>query len=80
MNPINNKSVLHFLYDQMEKLNKGEITTEQAKAQASLAKQVNNSLRYEIDRSNMLIKIELHKKENINSKVEFRNVEGKNFE
>lgn len=80
MKPVNNKSVLHFLFDQMEKLDRGEINVDAAKAQASLAKQVNNSLRYEIDRANMLMKIEEHKKMNQESKVSFRNAEGINFE
>jgi hypothetical protein len=64
----------------MEKLDKGEINVDAAKAQASLAKQVNNSLRYEIDRANMLIKIEEHKKNTPDTKAGFRNVEGVNFE
>ena len=42
MQPTNNKSLLHFLFDQMEKLDKKEIDVEQAKAQANLAKQANS--------------------------------------
>ena len=45
MKPVNNKSMLAFLFDQMEKLNAKEISVDEAKAQANLAKQANNSLR-----------------------------------
>jgi hypothetical protein len=79
MKPINNKSLLHFIFDQMEKLDKGECTVEQAKAQANLAKQANNSLKYEIERSKLLMELETHRKETGES-IEFRNAEGKNFD
>ena len=48
MKPVNNKSLLHFIYDQMEKLDKKEIDVSQAQAQADLAKQANNVLKYEL--------------------------------
>ena len=79
MKPINNKSLLHFIFDQMEKLDSGNTTVEQAKAQANLAKQANNSLKYEIERSRLLMDLENHRKETGNT-IEFRNDEGKNFD
>ena len=79
MKPINNKSLLHFIFDQMEKLDSGNTTVEQAKAQANLAKQANNSLKYEIERSRLLMDLENHRKETGNT-IEFRNAEGKNFD
>lgn len=81
MKPVNNKSMLAFLFDQMEKLNAKEISVEEAKAQANLAKQANNSLRYEIERSAILIKIDEHNSLNTTkNKIELREVESKNFD
>ena len=79
MTPVNNKSLLCFIFDQMAKLDSGTITTEQAKAQANLAKQANNSLKYELD----LTKVKMELAEfNIskNTKIEIRDAESKNFE
>ena len=42
MAPANSKSLLAFIFDQMEKLNRNEITAEQACAQAKLASQASN--------------------------------------
>lgn len=79
MQPTNNKSLLHFLFDQMEKLDKKEIDVEQAKAQANLAKQANNSLKYELERSKLLMELDSHRNASGNG-IQFRNVEGKNFD
>lgn len=79
MKPVNNKSLIAFLYDQMEKLDKNEIDVEQAKAQSNLAKQVNNAMKYELDLANMKMKVGEYNKIN-EKKVELRNAESKNFE
>lgn len=79
MKPTNNKSVLHFLFDQMEKLDNKEITVDEAKAQAAIAKQVNNCMKYELDRSRLMMDLDAHRRQTGES-IEFRNVEGKNFE
>lgn len=79
MKPINNKSLLHFIFDQMEKLDNKEIDVEQAKAQANLAKQANNSLKYELERSKLLMELDEHRN-NTGNAITFRNVEGKNFD
>ena len=79
MTPVNNKSLLHFIFDQMEKLDKNDISVDQAKAQANLAKQANNSLKYELERATTLMKIAEHKM-NTGNDVELREAEGKNFE
>lgn len=79
MTPVNNKSLLAFIFNQMEKLDSNDITVEQAKAQANLAKQANNSLKYEIE----LVKVKMEIQEfNIqhDKQVDFRNAESKNFE
>jgi len=78
MQPMNNKSLLHFIYGKMEKLDKKEITVEDANAQANLAKQANNAIIYELKRAEVLLKLEQSKKEGAN--VELREVEGKLFD
>jgi len=50
------KAIFEHLCDQMHKLNKKEISVEEAKAQSNLAKQANNVLRYELDRAIALSK------------------------
>ena len=57
MKPTNNKSLLHFLFQTMEKLENRDIDVDTAKAQANLAKQANNSLRYELERATLQLKI-----------------------
>ena len=79
MTPVNNKSLLHFIFDQMEKLDKSEIDVDQAKAQGVLAKQANNAMRYELDRTTTLIKLDSHNREN-GTEIQLRNSEGKSFE
>jgi len=79
MTPVNNKSLLHFIFDQMEKLDKNDISVDQAKAQANLAKQANNSLKYELERATTLMRIAEHQLSTGNY-VEFREAEGKNFD
>lgn len=79
MKPVNNKSLLAFIFDQMEKLDTDQIDVEKAKAQANFAKQANNALRYELD----LVKTKVHLKQHnvqFNDNIEFRNAESKNFE
>jgi hypothetical protein len=60
MKPQNNKSLISFLFDQMDKLDNNIIDVNTAKAQADLAKQVNNSLKYELDRAKIQIEISKH--------------------
>ena len=78
MKPVNNKSLLHFIFDQMEKLDTNEISVDQAKAQSNLAKQANNALKYELDRANTLIKVDEYNRAN-GSDIQLRNPEGTNF-
>lgn len=60
MKPTNNKSLLHFIFDQMDKLDKKEIDIDQAKAQANLAKQANNVFKYENDRAVIMMSLAEH--------------------
>jgi len=78
MKPVNNKSLLHFIFDQMEKLDTKEIDIEQAKAQSLLAKQANNAMKYELDRATTLLKLSEYNRDG--QKIELRNVEGINFD
>jgi hypothetical protein len=79
MTPVNNKSMLAFIFGQMEKLDKNEIDVNQAKAQAELAKQANNTMKYELDRVNTEIKIAQHNAV-YGKPVNLRDVESKNFD
>jgi formyltetrahydrofolate synthetase len=47
----NGKSIFRHLCDQMHKLSVKAITVDEAKAQAHLAKQANNLMKYELDRA-----------------------------
>ncbi len=77
MTPTNNKSLLHFIFDQMEKLDKKEIDINEAKTQALLAKQANNALKYELDRANVQMKLAEHNRDS--ARIDLRNAEGSNF-
>lgn len=49
--PVNTKSLLAFVFNQMERLNSGEIDANTACAQAKLASQASNLLNYELKRT-----------------------------
>ena len=78
MKPVNTKSLLAFVFDQMEKLDNGEITVEVASAQSKLTQQANNLMRLEHERTRVKMEVEKHNKE-FNSNIELRNVESINF-
>jgi hypothetical protein len=46
------KSLLKFIFNQMEKLDKNKINPDIARAQAALARQANNTLRIRMDAEN----------------------------
>lgn len=58
-----NRDLLQHILNQMERLDKGEIDVDRAKAQAVLAKQANNSFRYEVEKASLLFKLEQAKSE-----------------
>ena len=79
MKPVNNKSLVAFLFDQMEKLNEGSISKEDAMAQVHLAKQINSQMRYELERAKTIMKLSQHNaiyKDGTN----LREIESKNFD
>ena len=73
MKPANSKSLLHFIFEQMDKLDRKEINIYEAAAQAALAKQANNLLQYELKRA-------LTQKVLEGSTITIREIEVKNFE
>lgn len=79
MQPVNNKSLLHFIYAQMEKLDQGSITVEVAREHANLAKQANNCMKYELQRSATMMLLDQYKRES-GTAIPLREVEGKNFD
>jgi len=79
MKPVNNKSMVAFLFDQMHKLDNGKIDNQQAREQANLAKQVNNAMKYELERAK--VKMELTKHNAVyKDGSNLRDVESKNFD
>ena len=79
MKPVNSKSLVAFLIDQMHKLSEGEITSEDAKEQANLAKKVNSQMRYELERARIVMDLSKHNaiyKDGAN----LREIESKNFD
>lgn len=79
MRPVNSKSLLHFLFDQMDKLDKKEIDVQTANQMANLAKQANNIMNYELKRAEVKIRLSTHNKE-YNENLELREVEAKGFD
>lgn len=79
MKPVNNKSLVAFLFDQMEKLKTGETKREDALAQVQLAKQINSQMRYELERARVVMQLSQHNavfKDGTN----IREIESKNFD
>lgn len=54
---MNTKNLLSFIFNQMDKLDKGEIDANQACAQAKLASQASNVLNYELKRTIVQIRL-----------------------
>lgn len=79
MTPVNSKSLLHFIFSQMEKLDKKEITVQEAQGQANLAKQANNILIYEVKRAEVCMRLTAHNAI-YKDGLKLREVESKNFE
>jgi len=78
MKPVNTKSLLAFVFDQMEKLDKKEIDVDTANAQSKLVQQANNLIRSEHERTRVKMELEKHNNE-YKSTLEFREIESKNF-
>ena len=58
MQPVNTKSLLAFIFNQMQRLDSGEIDAQKACTQAKLASQANNVLDYELKRTVVQMKMQ----------------------
>lgn len=79
MKPVNNKSLVAFLYDQMEQLSAGKIDRDVAETQCKLARQINSQMRYELERARVIMELAKHNavfKDGAN----IREIESKNFD
>lgn len=78
--PVNTKSLLAFIFNQMERLNNGEIDANTACAQAKLASQASNLLNYELKRT--IVQMRLREINGGISKTEprLREIESKGFD
>ena len=79
MRPVNEKSLLHHLFDQMDKLANREITTEEAQAQAKLAGEANKLFKQEMDRARLIMDLQNHAEATGNI-VTLREIASKGFE
>lgn len=79
MQPVNNKSLVAFLFGQMEKLDKGEIKVEQAIAQSKIAGQINSQMRYELERVRVMMDVTKHNAI-YKDGTQLREIESKNFD
>ena len=79
MTPVNTKSLLAFVFNQMEKLDSNEIDVETANSQAKLVQQANNLIRSEHERSRVKIELARHNAE-YNQSIVLREIESKNFD
>lgn len=79
MKPVNSKSLLSFVFDQMEKLDSDEINVQQAREQSNLVKQANNLLKYELNRAKLKMELTAHNAI-YKDGCDLREIESKNFE
>ena len=79
MKPVNNKSLTAFLFGQMEKLDKGEVSKEDVMAQVGLAKQINSQMRYELERAKVIMDLSAHNSI-YKDGASLREIESKNFD
>lgn len=77
MQPVNTKSLLAFIFNQMERLNAGEITANEAMAQAKLASQASNVLNYELKRTIVQMRMQQIGAGIETSDITLRNIESK---
>lgn len=76
MKSVNSKSLLEFVFNQMDRLDKKEINVQQAREQSNLIKQANNLLRYELDRAKVKIELSNHNRKH-KEELNLREIETK---
>lgn len=78
--PCNTKSLLAFIFNQMDRLSKGEISANEACAQAKLASQASNILNYELKRTIVQMKLQQISSGAATTEVRLREIESKAFD
>lgn len=78
--PVNTKSLLAFIFGQMGKLDRKEITASEAMAQAKLSSQASNLLNYELKRTMVQIKLQEIGKSLPDEAPVIREIESKKFD
>ncbi len=79
MKPVNEKSLVHFLFDQMDRLDRDEISVVKAQAQAKLANEATKLFKMEMDRARLVMDLQVHAKES-GKIVELRELAAKGFD
>lgn len=79
MKPVNNKSLVHFLYQTMEDLSNKKVSKEDALAQVQIAKQINSHMRYELERAKTVMQLAEHNAR-FKDGTNLREIESKNFQ
>jgi hypothetical protein len=79
MKPVNEKSLLHHLFEQMDKLDKKEISADEANAQAKLASTAISLYKQELDRARLTMELQSHA-EATGKVVELRELSSKGFD
>lgn len=78
--PCNTKSLLAFIFNQMERLNNGEIDANTACAQAKLASQASNVLNYELKRTIVQMRLQQMGMGMDGTDIRLREIESKAFD
>ena len=78
--PVNSKSLLAFIFNQMDRLNRGEIDANTACASAKLANEAGKRFEYELKRTLVQIKLRELGGEFENIKPRLREIESKAFD
>lgn len=78
--PCNTKSLLAFIFNQMNKLDNGEIDANTACAQAKLASQASNVLNYELKRTIVQMRMQQIGAGAQDTEVRLREIESKPFD
>lgn len=79
MKPVNEKSLLHHIFEQMDKLSRQEISTADANVQSKLANQAISLYKLEQERAKLIMELQRHA-ESTGKVVELRELSSKGFD
>lgn len=79
MKPVNEKSLLHHLFEQMDLLQNKVITTEEAVAQAKLSNEASKLFKQEMDRARLIMELQNHE-ERTGERILMRELASKGFD